>query len=185
MNHGNALRKLNRSSSHRKALFRNLATSLVLHNRIETTVQKAKELKRVADKLVTLGKRDTLHARRQAMQFLQPINRQADGNAQKLTAVHKLFAEIAPRYEERNGGYTRVVRSRKRVGDRAQMAIIEFVEGSVQAKEKKKSRKVKRKDETSGESTKKASAAASKGAAKQKAASQKSSAEQTDEQSAE
>lgn len=149
MRHGNARRKLNRSSSHRRATFRSLVTALVMKDRIETTLPKAKELKRIADKLVTLGKRGTLHARRQAMAYLYVINRSTDGNANKLSALHRLFTEIAPRYEARDGGYTRVVRSRKRLGDAAQMAVIEFVEGTVAPKtEKRKRRNVKRSSET-------------------------------------
>ncbi len=142
MKHRKKLKKLNRTAAHRRALLRNLATSLVLHNRIQTTVPKAKALKRVADKLVTLGKEDTLHNRRQAMRFLFAINRTASGNAQKLSAVHRLFTEIAPRYTERNGGYTRVVRTGKRDGDKAPMAIIEFVEAGVQRAEKRRKRRV-------------------------------------------
>lgn len=148
MNHAKAFRKLGRTPSHRRALLRNLATSLVLHNRIETTLPKAKELKRVADKLVTLGKKNSLHARRQAAGYLFAENRESskpEHNKTKLSAVHKLFEEIAPRYSERNGGYTRVVRSRVRDGDKAQMAIIEFVEEELKAKEPaRKKRKVKR-----------------------------------------
>ncbi len=148
MRHKNAFRKLNRSQGHRRALFRNLVTSLVMHNRIETTIAKAKELKRIADKLVTLGKVDNLHNRRLAMQFLYPVNARAEGNAQKRTPVHRLFGEIAPRYSERHGGYTRVVRTRRREGDNAQLAVIEFVEaksGSAGAV-KRKRRAVKRTD---------------------------------------
>lgn len=142
MRHLNSYRKFGRNSSHRMAMFRNLATSLVLHNRIETTLEKAKDLRSVADKLVTLGKKNSLHARRQAMAYLRPVNRTEPGDAGKLKAVHMLFEEIAPRYSERNGGYTRVIRTRKRDGDNAQMAIIEFVEASVKAKDsgKKKPR---------------------------------------------
>jgi large subunit ribosomal protein L17 len=128
MRHKNAYLKFSRTPAHRRAMLRNLVTNLVLHNRIETTLPKAKALKRVADKLITLGKQDTLHRRRQAMSYLFEINREEEGNSQKRTAVHKLFTELAPRYEERNGGYTRVVRTRKRAGDNAQLAVIEFVE---------------------------------------------------------
>lgn len=158
MRHKNAFRKLNRTAAHRRALLRNLATSLILHERIETTLPKAKELKRVADKLITLGKKDTLHARRQALAFLMPVNREAEGNAHKDTAMHKLFTELAPKFAERQGGYTRVLRGRlkpagkrldaKRAGDNAQMAIIEFVEAEVQKKAKKKRRVVKKSEET-------------------------------------
>lgn len=135
MRHHKAFRNLGRTSGHRKALLRNLATSLVLHNQIETTLPKAKELRRVADKLVTLGKKGTLHARRQAMEVLFAVHRTEAGNKEKLSAVHRLFTEIAPRYSERNGGYTRVIRTRKRDGDNAQMAIIQFVEAELAVKE--------------------------------------------------
>ena len=145
MKHRKVLGKLNRNTSHRRALLRNLATSLVLNNRIETTLPRARELKRLADKLVTLGKKDSLHSRRQAMSFLFAINRTEEGNANKLTAVHKLFTEIAPRYTDRNGGYTRVVRSGRRAGDCAELAIIEFVEGEVIKKNAPKKRRVVKK----------------------------------------
>ena len=118
-------------------MLRNLATSLVLHNRIETTLPKAKELKRVADKLVTLGKKNTLHARRQAMGYLFASNltsNKKEHSGTKLTAFHKLFEEIAPRYSERNGGYTRVLKTRVREGDKAQLAFIEFVEAELKKK---------------------------------------------------
>ncbi len=138
MRHKKALKKLNRTAEHRGALLRNLATALILHDSIETTLPKAKALKRVADQLVTLGKNDSLHSRRQAMRFLYPINKHAEGNAQKWTSVHKLFTEIAPRFAERNGGYTRVIRTRKRDGDKAQLALIQFVEGEVQKSDKPK-----------------------------------------------
>lgn len=146
MRHKKAFRKLGRTPAHRRALLRNLASALVMHDRIETTLPKAKELKRVADRLVTLGKKDSLHSRRQAMKYLFVINRRAkDGNVQKLTPIHKLFTEIAPRYAERDGGYTRVVRTRKRDGDKAQMAIIEFVEEQVKKTEKRRKRRVAKK----------------------------------------
>ena len=149
MRHKKGLGKLNRDSSHRYGMLRNLATSLVLHGTIETTIARAKELKRVADKLITLGKKDSLHARRQAMAFLRPINKNKKGNAQKWTAVHKLFTELAPMYSERSGGYTRVIRSGKRDGDNAQMAIIQFVEAEIAPKEqKRKRRKVARVEKT-------------------------------------
>ena len=147
MRHQKALKKLNRTASHRRALLRNLATSLVLHNRIETTLPKAKALKRVADKLITLGKVDNLHNRRLAMSYLFAINRTESGNAQKWTAVHKLFTELAPRFAERHGGYTRVLRTRKRDGDKAQLALIEFVESDVQKTEKRRKRRVVKADD--------------------------------------
>lgn len=154
MYHRKSLRKLNRSSAHRRALFRNLATALILKERLETTLPKAKELRRIVDKLVTLAKKNTLHARRQALTFLTPVNRVAPGKAMKREAMHRLFEEIAPRFDKRPGGYTRVLRGRlkpsgkrldsRRPGDNALMAIIEFVEGEVATKTKKKRRLVKR-----------------------------------------
>ncbi|HHW73066.1 MAG TPA: 50S ribosomal protein L17 [Firmicutes bacterium] len=110
------LRKLGRTSGHRKALLRNQVTSLVLHGRIETTEMKAKSIKPLADKMITLGKRGDLAARRQAAAFLLDP-----------TAVKKLFDEVAPRYADRNGGYTRIIKTGVRRGDAAPMAIIEWV----------------------------------------------------------
>jgi large subunit ribosomal protein L17 len=120
MRHLKQGRKLGRTSAHRKALLRNLATALLEHERIITTEPKAKELRRVADKLVTLGKRGNLHARRQALQVVQ-------SNA----VVQKLFNEIAPRFAERQGGYTRILRLGYRPGDAAAMAVIELVDAQV------------------------------------------------------
>jgi large subunit ribosomal protein L17 len=117
MRHLKQGRKLGRTSSHRKALLRNLATALLEHERIITTEHKDKELRRVADRLVTLGKRGNLHARRQALQVVQSN-----------TVVQKLFNEIAPRLAERQGGYTRILRLGYRPGDAAAMAVIELVD---------------------------------------------------------
>jgi large subunit ribosomal protein L17 len=117
MRHLKQGRKLGRTTAHRKALLRNLATALLEHERIITTEPKAKELRRVADKLVTLGKRGNLHARRQALQVVQ-------SNA----VVQKLFNEIAPRFSGRQGGYTRILRLGYRAGDAAAMAVIELVD---------------------------------------------------------
>ena len=117
MRHLKQGRKLGRTTAHRKALLRNLATALLEHERIITTEPKAKELRRVADKLVTLGKRGNLHARRQALQTVQ-------SNA----VVQKLFNEIAPRFAGRQGGYTRIIRLGYRPGDAAAMAVIELVD---------------------------------------------------------
>ena len=153
MRHKKAFKKLTRTPAHRRALFRNLATSLVLHEQIETTLPKAKELKRVAEKLITIGKKNSLHARRQAMGYLFAMNREVPANAAKLTAVHKLFTELAPRYASRNGGYTRVVRTRKRDGDKAQMAVIEFIKEEVQAKAQPKRRRRTAKEEKSATKT--------------------------------
>lgn len=105
---------------HRRALLRNLVTSLIVFERIETTLAKAKELRRVADRMVTLGKRGTLHARRQAASY---VRTQA--------AVQKLFAELATRFAERPGGYTRVLKLGRRQGDGAPMAIIEYLGASL------------------------------------------------------
>ena len=117
MRHLKQGRKLGRTTAHRRALLRNLATALLEHERITTTEPKAKELRRVADKLVTLGKRGDLHARRQALQVVR-------SNA----IVRKLFDDIAPRFAERKGGYTRILRLGYRPGDAAAMAVIELVD---------------------------------------------------------
>lgn len=121
MRHLKQGRKLGRTTAHRKALLRNLATALLEHERIITTEPKAKELRRVADKLVTLGKRGNLHARRQALQVVQ-------SNA----VVQKLFNEIAPRFSGRQGGYTRILRLGYRPGDAAAMAVIELVDTQIE-----------------------------------------------------
>ncbi|MBF0194282.1 MAG: 50S ribosomal protein L17 [Magnetococcales bacterium] len=117
MRHRRIGRKFGRNSSHRKAMFSNMLNSLFLHERIETTVTKAKELRSMADKLVTLGKRGDLHARRQALSVLKSKE-----------VVHKLFTDIAERNRERAGGYTRVLKTRFRYGDAAQLSFIELVE---------------------------------------------------------
>jgi len=125
MRHGIKGRKFSRTSGHRRALFQNLAISLIIHEQIKTTVPKAKDLRPVVEKLITLGKRGDLHARRQAIAFL--------GDDE---AVSKLFSVVAERYSERNGGYTRIMRAGFRTGDSAPMAVIEFVERDVEAKGK-------------------------------------------------
>jgi large subunit ribosomal protein L17 len=116
-------RKLNRTSSHRKALFSNMANALIKHEQIKTTLPKAKELRPVVEKLVTLGKRGDLHARRQAFAVLRD-----DG------MTRKLFDTLAERYAGRQGGYTRVLKAGHRYGDAAPMAIIEFVDRDPEAK---------------------------------------------------
>lgn len=116
MRHLNSGRKLGRTTEHRTALFRNMATSLFRHERIETTDAKAKELRSFAEKLITLAKRGDLHARRQAYQDIRD---------QEVLA--KLFGDIGPRFKARNGGYTRIVKSRIRRGDNAPISIIELV----------------------------------------------------------
>ena len=123
MRHRKGPRKLNRTSSHRKAMFANLAAALVKHEQISTTLPKAKELRRIADKLVTLGKRGDLHARRQAMSTLRDR-----------ALVEKLFSTLAERYADRPGGYTRVLKAGFRYGDSAPMAIIEMVDRDEDAK---------------------------------------------------
>ena len=116
-------RKLNRRSDQRKAMLRDLVTQLIIHERIETTETKAKELSRLMDKMITLGKQDTLASRRRAAQTVRFIN--ADENQ---NALQKLFSDIAPRFKERNGGYTRILKLGPRRGDATEMAIIELVE---------------------------------------------------------
>ncbi|WP_409303793.1 50S ribosomal protein L17 [Peribacillus sp. SCS-155] len=117
-------RKLGRTSAQRKALLRDLATDLIIHERIETTEARAKELRSVVEKMITLGKRGDLHARRQAAAYIR--NEVAD--AEKGTdAVQKLFSDIAPRYEERQGGYTRIMKMGPRRGDAAPIVVIELV----------------------------------------------------------
>jgi large subunit ribosomal protein L17 len=117
MRHRKAGRKLNRTSSHRRALFASLAAALIKHEQIETTLPKAKELKRVADRLITLAKRGTLHARRLA-----------SARVRDDAMVAKLFATLGPRYADRPGGYTRVLKAGFRYGDSAPLAIIELVD---------------------------------------------------------
>ena len=117
MRHGFKLRKLNRTASHRKAMFANMAASLIKHEQIVTTLPKAKELRPIVEKLVTLGKRDTLHARRHAARVIRDKD-----------VLAKVFNELAPRYAERPGGYTRIMRLDSRRGDHAEMAVIEMVE---------------------------------------------------------
>ncbi len=128
-----AYSKLGRNSSARKALLRDLVTDLILNERIETTESKAKELRSVADKLITLGKRGDLHARRQASEFVRTVRSYTENESEEVThhknvdAVKKLFEEIAPRYQERNGGYTRILKLGPRRGDGAPMVFIELV----------------------------------------------------------
>jgi large subunit ribosomal protein L17 len=123
MRHRKGLRKLNRTTSHRKAMFANMATALVKHEQIVTTLPKAKELRRAVDKLITLGKRGDLHARRQALSVIKDR-----------ALVDKLFTTLAERYAERPGGYTRVLKAGFRYGDSAPMAIIELVDRDEDAK---------------------------------------------------
>ncbi|WP_096202110.1 50S ribosomal protein L17 [Bacillus sp. FJAT-45350] len=119
-----AYAKLGRDSAGRKALFRDLATDLIINERIETTESKAKELRSIVEKMITLGKRGDLHARRQAAAF---IRREVANEETGEDAIQKLFSDIAPRYEDRQGGYTRILKVGPRRGDGAPMAIIELV----------------------------------------------------------
>jgi large subunit ribosomal protein L17 len=123
MRHGAGYRKLNRTHEHRKALFANMAGSLIEHEQIKTTLPKAKDLRRIVEKLITLGKRGDLHARRQAAAALK----------QDMLVV-KLFDILGPRYKDRQGGYVRVLKAGFRYGDMAPMAIIEFVDRDTTAK---------------------------------------------------
>ena len=116
MRHRKAGRKLGRSPSHRKAMLRNMVTSLLEHERIVTTVPKAKETRRVAEKMITLGKRGDLHARRQALSYIRSKD-----------IVAKLFDDLSGQYADRQGGYTRIIRTGTRYGDAAPMAIVELV----------------------------------------------------------
>ena len=118
-------KKLNRTSSHRKALFKNMAQAIIKHEQIVTTLPKAKTMKPIVDKLITLGKKGSLHARRQAFSKLRDEN-----------MVAKLFGTLAPRYADRNGGYTRVLKAGYRYGDTAAMAVIELVDRDEDARGK-------------------------------------------------
>jgi large subunit ribosomal protein L17 len=125
MRHGNGYRKLNRTHEHRKAMFANMACSLVEHEQIKTTLPKAKEMKRIIDKLITLAKKGDLHSRRNAQSKMR-----------QEAAVKKLFDILGPRYKDRTGGYCRVLKAGFRYGDMAPMAIIELVDRDVDAKGK-------------------------------------------------
>ncbi len=125
MYHGRAKRRFNRTAEHRKAMFMNMCQALIKHEQIVTTLPKAKDLRPVVEKLVTLGKRGDLHCRRQAIAAIRDA-----------VLVRKLFDVLAPRYKDRHGGYTRVLKAGFRYGDNAPMAVIEFVDRDVDAKGK-------------------------------------------------
>jgi large subunit ribosomal protein L17 len=127
MRHNKAGRRLGRTTSHRVAMFRNMVTSFLSHEKITTTDAKAKELRSIAEKMITFGKRGDLHAMRQAASFIRDKK-----------VVTKLFTTIAPRYKERNGGYTRIVKLGIRPGDTAPLSMIELVEEQVEQKPAKK-----------------------------------------------
>ncbi len=125
MYHGRAKRRFNRTAEHRKAMFANMCQALIKHEQIVTTLPKAKDLRPVVEKLVTLGKRGDLHARRQAIAQIRDV-----------VLVRKLFDVLGTRYKDRNGGYTRIMKAGFRHGDNAAMAVIEFVERDVTARGK-------------------------------------------------
>lgn len=140
MRHGLSGRKLNRTKAHRRALFANLANALLKHEQIKTTLPKAKDLRPYVEKLITLAKRGTLHARRQAASKLRDDK-----------VVQKLFSVLGERYKSRNGGYTRVLKAGMRYGDAAPMAIIELVDRDVDAKGLDSGPKPDKMAETTGE----------------------------------
>ena len=123
MRHGKVHRKFNRTAEHRRAMFGNMVAALIKHEQIVTTLPKAKDLRPIVEKLVTLGKRGDLHARRLAVAEIRDV-----------AMVKKLFDVIGPRYKDRNGGYTRVLKAGFRYGDNAARAVIEFVDRDVDAK---------------------------------------------------
>src|SRR5215468_12294207 len=123
MRHGIAHRKLNRTHEHRRAMFANMAAALIKHEQIMTTLPKAKDLRPIVEKLITLAKRGDLHARRQAIAQMRDVG-----------MVKKLFEVLGPRYKERDGGYTRIMKAGFRHGDNAAVAVIEFVDRDVDAK---------------------------------------------------
>jgi large subunit ribosomal protein L17 len=125
MRHGRAHRKLNRTHEHRKAMFANMVASLIVHEQLVTTLPKAKELRPVVEKMITLAKKGGLHARRRAIAEIKDLD-----------AVKKLFAVIGPRYKARKGGYARIVKAGFRYGDMAPVAVIELVDRDVEAKGK-------------------------------------------------
>jgi large subunit ribosomal protein L17 len=125
MRHGKVHRKFNRTAEHRKAMFANMCAALIKHEQIVTTLPKAKDLRPVVEKLVTLGKKGGLHGRRQAIAQIRDV-----------AMVKKLFEVIGPRYKDRNGGYTRIMKAGFRYGDNAPQAVIEFVDRDVDAKGK-------------------------------------------------
>ena len=132
MRHNNAGRRLGRTTSHREAMFRNMVTSLLNHEKITTTDAKAKEIRSVAEKMITLGKRGDLHSMRLAASYIR-----------EKSVVTKLFSTIAPRYKDRSGGYTRIIKLGIRQGDTAPISLIELVEEEVQTKKVTKQKTVK------------------------------------------
>src|ERR1700690_3851680 len=126
MRHLRSGSKLGKQPAHRRAVLRNLVTNLIEHGRIHTTILRAKATRPIAEKMITLGKRDSLHARRQAASYLMTPS-----------ATQKLFSDLAPRFADRPGGYTRIIRTGWRIGDGAELAILEFIGSELKKKEKK------------------------------------------------
>ncbi len=159
MRHLRKSRRFGRETQHRVAMFKNMVTSLFLHERIHTTLLKAKELRRIAEKLVTLGKRGDLAARRTAAQTLQTTGK-VEGKKviHDETALKKLFSDLAPRYAGRPGGYTRIIKTKPRVGDCAPMAYLEMLpaekKASTAGKGSKKSKAAKTDEAPAAEATK-------------------------------
>jgi large subunit ribosomal protein L17 len=147
MRHGMANKKLNRTSEHRKAMLKNMLNSLIKYEQIKTTLPKAKFLKPQADKIITLGKKETLHTTKMLVSQLQDI-----------TSANKVKKTLSKRYENRKGGYTRIIKAGFRYGDNAPMAIIEFVDRDVEAKRVEKKKKDTNKENTPKEEKKLATA---------------------------
>ncbi|WP_281165926.1 50S ribosomal protein L17 [Liquorilactobacillus sicerae] len=124
-------RKLGRTSGHRRAMLRNLTTDLIVNGRIITTEARAKEVRKTADKMISLGKKGDLASRRRAAAFMMDVVADVKEEADKVvvqTALQKLFAEVAPRFKDRNGGYTRILKMNERRGDAAKMVVLELVD---------------------------------------------------------
>jgi large subunit ribosomal protein L17 len=132
MRHLRSGSKLGKQPAHRRAVLRNLVTNLIEKERIHTTILRAKAARPIAEKMITLGKRDSLHARRQAASFLMTTG-----------ATKKLFADLAPRFADRPGGYTRIIRTGWRIGDGAELAILEFIGSELKKKDKKPGKRAK------------------------------------------
>ncbi len=147
MRHRNTVAKLNRTAAHRRALLKNLATSLIEHERVITTIAKAKALRPYAERLITLGKKNTLHSRRQAMRWIHGR-----------PTAKKLFEELAPRYRSRPGGYTRIVKIGVRPGDAAPMAMVQFLGANEKSRREAVAKKKRKESAKAGQP---ASAAAS------------------------
>ena len=139
MRHRNSGRKLSRNTSHRRALLRNLVTSFLEHGRLMTTLPKAKEIRPLAEKMITLGKRDSLHARRQVQAYVL-----------KEAIAKKVFADIAPKFADRKGGYSRIIKLGNRKGDGADLAVIELIGSELEVKRAERAEKAKEKDDKKG-----------------------------------